>query len=539
MRAVMLVRNVALSDTVTARRYDRVTSRSASRGHIAVPLSSPRRLLVALVVAVAAPVAVSAQQPKFSELPCSGFSVDSASVAGASVRCGFVRVPQDRTIAKKGRLVDVQLPVIVYSNPAARGTPLMLLAGGPGESAIDATQRVLLETPLGQMLLRERPIIAFDRRGIHTDVGRSVPDLGAIVLVGTAPRKVLLPVMRDSLAATAMTLRERGIEPRNFTTLAASEDIADVAHALGYDRIILFGASYGTRDALHFMRRHPEMVESAILDGVAPPSATTLLDSAMVAAAAVEVFNRVVTDCAKDSVCANEYGELSNALRQFDPDSSISMRRTVNLPNDGGWRTLRVTSRSVMSVLGFASTSETIRAELPAVLVDFMTGDTLHTELATRVLVAAADDPSLAAPRAATPLVRYAVLCGDRPQGEPFAGDRTLCDAFRVPFSGADAINPVTSDVPTLLISSGYDAQTPMRLAPEAARTLSHSQQVVFPMVGHVAFARPVAMACAAVVIESFLMQPAHEPAKGCVNNVVPAFSPRAGVTQQQSRPRR
>src|SRR3954468_11856264 len=200
MGAVMLARNVALSDTVMARRYDRVTSRSASRGHIAVPLSSPRRLLVGLLLAVAAPVA--AQQPKFSPLPCSGFAVDSEPVAGATIRCGYVVVPQDRT-GKKGRLVDVQLPVIVYSNPAARGTPLMLLAGGPGESAIDATQRVLLETPLGQMLLRERPIIAFDRRGIHSDVGRSVPDLGAIVLVGTAPRKVLLPVMRDSPAATA------------------------------------------------------------------------------------------------------------------------------------------------------------------------------------------------------------------------------------------------------------------------------------------------------------------------------------------------
>lgn len=536
MRAVMLARNVALCDAVTARRFDRVSSRSAARGHVVVPRSSPRRLLVALIAAATTPFALSAQQPRFSELPCSGFSVDSEPVAGATIRCGFVRVPQDRT-GKKGRLIDVQLPVIVYSNPDARGTPLMLLAGGPGESAIDATQRVLLETPLGQMLLRERPIIAFDRRGIHSDVGRSVPDLGAIVLVGSAPRKLLLPVMRDSLVATAAMLRERGVEPRNFTTLAASEDIADVAHALGYERIVLFGASYGTRDALQFMRRHPQMVESAILDGVAPPSATTLLDSATVASAAVDVFKRVVADCAKDVACANEYGELAGAMRQFAADSAVSLRRTVNLPNDGGWRTLRVSSRSVMSVLGFASTSETIRAELPAVIVDFATGDTLHTELGTRVLVAAADDPSLSAPRAATPLVRYAVLCGDRPQGEPFAGDRTLCDAFRVPFGGPDAIAPITSDVPTLLISSGYDAQTPMRLAPEAAKTLTRSQQVVFPMVGHVAFARPVAMACAAVVIESFLMQPAHEPATGCINNVVPAFSPR-GVTQQQSRPR-
>lgn len=480
--------------------------------------------------------ALPSQQPKFRELPCDGYSVDSDSVAGATVRCGYVRVAQDRK-SKDRRLRPVDLPVVVYSNPNARGTPLMLLAGGPGESAIDATQRVLLETPLGQMLLRERPIIAFDRRGIHSEVGRSLPDLGAILLVGSAPRKKLLPVLRDSVASAAALLREQGFETRNFTTLAASDDIGDVARALGYDRVVLFGASYGTRDALQFMRRHPEMVEAAVLDGVAPPSATTLLDSTTVARAALEVFQRVVADCRNDTVCSAEYGDLAEVIRRLAPDAR-PLRRTAKFPDDGGWKTLQVDATAVMSVLGLASTSEKVRAELPSVLLDFAAGDTLHTELAARVLVAAASDPSLAATRSATPLVRYAVLCGDRPQGEPFAGDRTLCDAFGVPFSGPDAIGTITSDVPTLLISSGYDAQTPAYLAVEAAKTLSKSQQVLFPMAGHVAFARPVAMACAAVVIESFLMQPEHHPATRCVANVVPAFTPR-GVTQQQSRPRR
>jgi pimeloyl-ACP methyl ester carboxylesterase len=486
-------------------------------------------------LSLAALGALPSQQPKFRELPCDGYSVDSSVVAGATVRCGYVRVPQDRKSTDR-RLRPVDLPVVVYSNPHARGTPLMLLAGGPGESAIDATQRVLLETPLGQMLLRERPIIAFDRRGIHSEVGRSLPDLGAILLVGSAPRKKLLPVLRDSIASAAALLREQGYETKNFTTLAASDDIGDVARALGYERVVLFGASYGTRDALQFMRRHPEMVEAAVLDGVAPPFATTLLDSTTVARAALEVFQRVVTDCRNDVVCATEYGDLNDVIRRLNTENAKPLRRTAKVPDDGGWRTLQVDATAVMSVLGLASTSEKVRAELPSVLLDFAAGDTLHTELAARVLVAAASDPSLSATRSATPLVRYAVLCGDRPQGEPFAGDRTLCDAFGVPFSGPDAIGPITSDVPTLLISSGYDAQTPAYLAVEAARTLSKSQQVLFPMAGHVAFARPVAMACAAVVIESFLMQPEHQPATRCVASVVPAFAPR-GVTQQ-SRPR-
>ena len=495
-----------------------------------------KNIAASVVLVTTLALASAAQQPTFRTRACASLWIAPESIAGAELRCGTVTVPQDRA-PHDNRLRPVDLPVIMYSSPTARGTPLLLLAGGPGESAIDATQNVLVETPLGQMLLRERPVIAFDRRGIHSNNGRSSPDLGALVLIGSARRSDIVPVLRDSIAAAATYLRKQGVEARHFTTLAALDDIADVVHALGFERVILFGASYGTRDALQFMRRHPAMVESAILDGVAPPMATTLLDSATVATAALEVFSRVVADCGRDNACSTEYAGLPAVVTRFNPDSAKRIRRTANLPDSGGWRTLQVNTSAVMSVLGLASTSESIRAELPAVLFDFASGDTLRSELAGRVLVAAAADPSLSASRSATPLIRYAVLCGDRPQGEPFAGDRRLCDAFRVPFSGSDAISPVTSDIPTLLIASGYDAQTPRQLAGDAARTLSNAQRVDFPMVGHVAFARPVAMACVAVVVESFLMQPGRAPATGCIANVVPAFSPR-GLIQQQSRAR-
>ena len=40
--------------------------------------------------------------------------------------------------------------------------------------------------------------------------------------------------------------------------------------SLGYQRISLFGASYGTRMAQAYMRRFPDRVRSVVLDGVAP-----------------------------------------------------------------------------------------------------------------------------------------------------------------------------------------------------------------------------------------------------------------------------
>jgi len=85
----------------------------------------------------------------------------------------------------------------------------------------------------------------------------------------------------------------------------------------------------------------------------------------------------------------------------------------------------------------------------------------------------------------------------------------------------------VTSDIPTLLISSGYDAQTPAPLADEAAKTLSRARRAHFAMTGHVAFSRPVVMACVALVIDSFMRRPDDPPQTSCIGSVTPAFLPR------------
>ncbi|HEY9226876.1 MAG TPA: alpha/beta hydrolase, partial [Gemmatimonadaceae bacterium] len=79
----------------------------------------------------------------------------------------------------------------------------------------------------------------------------------------------------------------------------------------------------------------------------------------------------------------------------------------------------------------------------------------------------------------------------------------------------------------TLLISSGYDAQTPAELADSAAKTLSRSQRVHFPTAGHVAFPRPLVTACAAIVVDSFLRHPDQMPPSSCTGGLAPAFVPR------------
>ena len=48
------------------------------------------------------------------------------------------------------------------------------------------------------------------------------------------------------------------------------DDLDDVRAFLGYDKINIYGGSYGTRAGLVYMRQHGDRVRAAILDGVAP-----------------------------------------------------------------------------------------------------------------------------------------------------------------------------------------------------------------------------------------------------------------------------
>jgi pimeloyl-ACP methyl ester carboxylesterase len=55
-----------------------------------------------------------------------------------------------------------------------------------------------------------------------------------------------------------------------YTTSIAMDDLDDVRRFFGYSKINIYGASYGTRAAMVYARRHENNTRAIILDGVAP-----------------------------------------------------------------------------------------------------------------------------------------------------------------------------------------------------------------------------------------------------------------------------
>ncbi|PBC70242.1 TAP-like protein [Streptomyces sp. TLI_235] len=92
------------------------------------------------------------------------------------------------------------------------------------------------------------------------------------------------------------------------------------------------------------------------------------------------------------------------------------------------------------------------------------------------------------------------------------------CRAWDVPAAPRSVRNATRSDIPTLLLSGGFDSQTAPSSGPYAARTLSRSTEVTVRYVAHVVFAHS---SCAQTITRSFFDTPTA-PNTGCLAGLQP-----------------
>ena len=92
-----------------------------------------------------------------------------------------------------------------------------------------------------------------------------------------------------------------------FTTTESARDIDGIRRALGYDRVDLWGQSYGTRLALEAMRQAPEAFDAVVLESVLPPDVPflgTFID------ALDDSLTRISERCEADPACAESFPDV-------------------------------------------------------------------------------------------------------------------------------------------------------------------------------------------------------------------------------------
>ncbi|HEX5110361.1 MAG TPA: alpha/beta hydrolase [Vicinamibacterales bacterium] len=410
--------------------------------------------------------------------------------------CGTLSVFEDRT-ARAGRRIDLNLVVLPAATETPQSDPLFFLAGGPGQGAADMAELV------GRLLdkvRRQRDLVLVDQRG----TGKSNPlDCPA----GSDSLQEVFASEEASIRRVRSCLESLQGDVRLYTTSIAMDDLDEVRSYLGYDRISLYGASYGTRAALVYLRRHGARVRSIVLDGVVPTGMRLPLFTARDAERAL---NQLLADCDASRRCRETYPGLPTRIRTLLSRLTASPVRTRLVhPRTGVAETVDVTAQSVAGMIFGALYSPATAALLP-MLID----DASRNDFQALVALALAGD----APESISVGMQLSVLCSeDAPRisaadvereaaGTIFGGylavdQLTSCESWPRGAVDPDYYEPIESDVPALILSGDIDPVTPASWGDIVAQHLSRSRHLIAPGTGHGVIGTP----CGTRLIAEFI----------------------------------
>jgi pimeloyl-ACP methyl ester carboxylesterase len=443
--------------------------------------------------------------------PPAGALEFTTCASSAAFSCTSVPVPLDRSGQVPGTI-----GLSVERKTAGSGqsqSAVVALAGGPGQAALGLGDFIAkaLAPALGT-----RDLLVFDQRGTGTSDPLSCPTQG-------------------NAEACALQLGPaRGL----FTTQDSVQDIEALRAAFGYEKLVLYGTSYGTKVALEYAARYPQHVESLVLDStVAPngPDPFRLSTFKAISLALAELCSQRA--CA--DVTADPVGDLARLVARL---RDHPLRGSVY--DGSGKRVPLSVSRADPDIFGLLAAGDlnpAVRAELPAAVRAALNRD---PDPLLRLLLLASSHSAGGGDEEVDETLFLATTCEE----SPFPWQRSAPEATRVaqteqalnalpssdfyPFSQEAALwdGPVPEcvgwpdasaappalgalpDVPTLILSGTQDLRTPTENARQVAALIPDAQVEVVPYTGHSVIGSDIGSCAQASVIAFF----ASAPVRAC-----------------------
>ena len=453
----------------------------------------PRRSPITLFAAalIAGPLAL-AQAPTASALtfvPCAG---------SAAFSCTTVPVPLTRTNLASGTL---SLSLERKQAGAAQSkTAVLALAGGPGQAAL----------PLGEFIakalapaLGTRDLLIFDQRG----TGSSDP-LSCGALSNFSGVSASQAFERCAL--------EIGPARGGYTTQESVEDIEAIRQAAGYEKLVLYGTSYGTKVAEEYAERYPQHVESLVLDSVVPPDGPEPFSIPT-----FQAISSVLGELCSNNACA---GITTNPVADIAALTARLRKRPLSgsvYDGSGHRHNATLNESGLLGILEAGDLNPALRALLPAAVRSALSNypdPLLRLEALAEGLI-----PSVPGGHAVeeSEQIDEALYVTTSCEEMPFPWQRSAPATTRLaeatgalnalpstdfyPFDAATALNNsligacagwpdasaasvepgVLPNVPTLILSGAQDLRTPTSNARRVAALIGDAQLLVVPYTGH------------------------------------------------------
>jgi pimeloyl-ACP methyl ester carboxylesterase len=446
-------------------------------GRPAAPLAAP------LAAPFAAPVAAraaaeftsrSADGASLSLTPCEHLPAETGALCGDSL------VWENRQAAA-GRQLSLHVIVLPAREQDAEPDPVVFFAGGPGTAATNYAPGLALAG-----FRDRRDIVLIDQRGTAGDhllaCPSEQPGLQQVLDAGFDVEALL--ACRDRLAQRA--------DLTQYTTPVAMDDVAEVLDALGYDAVNLVGGSYGTRAALIFMRRHTARVRSAVLSGVAPLAMKNPLFHARGAQDALDaLFEACLADPASAAALPDVAAEFEEVLARLERKPA----RTQALdPRTGQVVEVRLGRDAFAEGVRKLSYTSTRADALPALIhlahrreYRPFVERVLEVELGVFDAIAMGMLLCVTCPGDVLRITEEEIV--EHTAGTYLGDGRVrrqlaICEQWPLGELPEGFAEPVSVEVPTLILSGTFDPVTPPAFGELLAAQLPNSRHVVFPL-GH------------------------------------------------------
>ena len=463
-------------------------------------------------------------------------------VRGPEPACGFVSVPlrHGEAASPRIRLAVVVIPALDVEN--RRPDPLFLAQGGPGGSTIGSFAQVLLDDP-GKRPTLNRDLVLWDQRGTYFSQPRLRCREG-----NALPPDADEKAQRDAFRRCGARLAREAGDLSAFNSLENARDVEDVRAALGYETYNFYGVSYGTELGQFLMRERPPGLRSVVLDAVVPLGFSLVTG---VPAVRQQVMPRFAQSCAASPACNEAYPDLANRyqalLERLDKDpmpvalGPAAQQAAARAAAPPGSKAPPATARPDTPTISGRDFDAALYQSvyqreavpfIPYIVQRAEQGDFSFMLNIVRLMQASNDDMADA--------MYMTVVCaefGDTPESalqfpgvikrlvEAGQNDARqilqLCRDWNIRLLDKALLAPVTSDIPTLLLSGRFDPITPPEGADGVAAHLSRAFKFTFPRGTHgQAFVVP----CANFMIASFLEAPGKAPDGACASEAAPAF---------------
>ena len=373
---------------------------------------------------------------------------------------------------------------------------LIPLAGGPGQAAVPFTEAFL---ELLGPIAATRDLIVFDQRG----TGLSHP----LACHPGRTQSRVPPTLGQAVTRCAQAL---GGGRAYYTTPDSVADLEAIRRAGGYEKLVLYGTSYGTKVAEQYAQDYPAHVEALVLDSVVTPNGPDPLSRSSFAA-----VPRILDELCRYRECAqitrNPVVDLARVVARVRRGTIVG--RVID--KRGHPHAEPISSDDLVGILFAGDFNPMLRAEfIPAVRAAADGDSAALARLLTRAeglgeegagggidsqlyLTTTCEEGAFPWSRADSPRSRLSearaqVDALPRSTFAPF----TAANALDLSAIGACAFWPYVTpappvdasplpNVPALILSGESDLRTPASGALEVAAQIPDSHLLVVPYTGH------------------------------------------------------